>query len=47
MYAVHPDTLSKTGGTMSLGKGSTIRTYIKQKMNIKISTETELIELTT
>ena len=42
-YAVHPDMLSQTGGTMSLGKGEIIRTSIKQKMNKKISTETELI----
>ena len=34
-YAVHPDMRSQTGGTMSLGKGAIISTYIKQKMNTK------------
>ena len=42
-YAVHPDMRSQTGGTMSLGKGEIISTSIKQKMNTKNSTETELI----
>ena len=42
-YAVHPDMHSQTGGTMSLGKGAIIITSIKQKMNTKSSTETELI----
>ena len=42
-YAVHPDMGSQTGGTMSLGKGAITSTSIKQKMNTKISTETELI----
>ena len=43
LYAVHPDMRSQTGGTMSLGKGPIIRTSIKQKMNTKISTKTELL----
>ena len=34
---------SQTGGTMSLGKGEIISTYIKHKMSTKSSTETELI----
>ena len=42
-YAVHPDMHIQTGGTMSLGKGAIIITSIKQKMNTKSSTETELI----
>ena len=42
-YDVHPDMRSQTGGTMSLGKGAIISTSIKQKMNTKSSTETELI----
>ena len=42
-YVLHPDMRSQTGGTMSLGKGSIISTSIKQKMNTKSSTETELI----
>ena len=44
-YAVHPDMRSQTGGTMSLGKGVIISTSIKQKMNTKSSTETELISV--
>ena len=42
-HAVHPDMHSQKGGTMSLGKVAIIRTSIKQKMNTKSSTETELI----
>ena len=42
-YAVHPDICSQTGGTMLLGKGAIISTSIKQNMNTKSSTETELI----
>ena len=42
-YAVHPDMRSQTGGTMSLGKRAIISTSIKQKMNTKSLTETELI----
>ena len=40
---MHPDMRSQTGGTMSLGKGAIISTSIKQKMNTKSLTETELI----
>ena len=40
---MHPDMRSQTGGNMSLGKGAIISTSIKQKMNTKSSTETELI----
>ena len=40
---MHPDMRSQTGGTRSLGKGAIISTSIKQKMNTKSSTETELI----
>ena len=42
-YTLHPDMRSQTGGTMSLGKGLIISTSIKQKVNTKSSTETELI----
>ena len=38
--SVHPDKRSQTGGIMSLGKGATISTSIKQKMNTKSSIET-------
>ena len=42
-FGVHPDTRSQTGGTASLGKGSFISKSIKQKMNTRILTETELV----
>ncbi len=42
-YAVHNDMRSHTGGTMSLGKGSIYSTSIRQKLNTKSSTETELV----
>ena len=42
-YAVHLEMRSQTGGTTSLGKGVIISTSIKQKMNMKRSTATELI----
>ena len=41
--SVHPDMRSQTCGTMSMGKEVIISTSIKQKMNTKSSTETELI----
>ena len=42
-YGIHPDARSQTGGTASLGKGSFMSTSIKQRMNTRISTETELV----
>ena len=42
-YAVHLHMRSQTGGKMLLGKREIISTSIKQKMNTKSSTETELI----
>jgi hypothetical protein len=42
-YGVHPDCRSQTGGTASLGKGSIISTSLKQKLNTRSSTETELV----
>ena len=42
-YAVHLEMHSQTCGRMLLQKGVIISTSIKQKMNTKISTETELI----
>ena len=42
-YAVHTDIRSQTGGTILLGKGAIISTSIKQKMNTKSLTETEII----
>ena len=40
---IHPDCKSQTGGTQSLGKGSIISSSIKQKLNTRSSTETELV----
>ena len=42
-FGVHPDTRSQIGGTASFGKRSFISTSIKQKLNTRISTETELV----
>jgi hypothetical protein len=42
-YAVHPDMKSHTGGIMTLGKGAVYGTSLKQKINTKSSTESELV----
>ena len=42
-YAVHPNMCGHTGVTMSLGEGSVLSWSMKQKLNTKSSTETELI----
>ena len=42
-YGIHPDARIQTGGTASLGKGSFMSTLIKQRLNTRISTETELV----
>jgi hypothetical protein len=42
-YAVHPDMKSRTGGTMTLGKGSVYSSSIRQKLNTRSSTEAELV----
>ena len=42
-YAVHKDIKSHTGGIMTLGKGCVYGTSIRQKLNIKSSTELELV----
>ena len=42
-YGIHTDSRSQTGGTASLGKGSFMSTLIKQRLNTRISTETELV----
>jgi hypothetical protein len=42
-FAVHSDMKSHTGGTMSLGKGATYSTSIKQRLVTKSSTEAELV----
>ena len=42
-FAVHEDMRSHTGGTMSLGKGAAYATSTWQKLNMKSSTEAELV----
>ena len=42
-YGIHPDARSQTGGTESLGKGYFMSTSIKQRLNTRSSTETELV----
>jgi hypothetical protein len=42
-FAVHHDIKSHTGGAMSLGKGSVYSTSVRQKLNMKSSTEAELV----
>ena len=42
-YGIHPYARSQTGGTASIGKGSFISTSIKQRLNTRSSTETELV----
>ena len=42
-YAVHPDMKSHTGGAMSFGTGAFFCKSTKQKLNVKSSTEAELV----
>ena len=42
-YAVHPNMHGHTGATMTLGKGSICSISSKQKINMRSSTESELI----
>jgi hypothetical protein len=42
-YAVHPDMKGHTGGAMSLGRGVIYGTSKRQKLNMKSSTESELV----
>ena len=44
-FAVHPDFRSHTGGCMTWGRGTPISMSIKQKLNSRSSTESELIGL--
>jgi hypothetical protein len=44
-FTVHPDMRSHTGGTMSLGKGSTYSLSQKQHLNTKSLTEAELVSV--
>ena len=43
LYATHDDMRSQTGGIISLGKGTITNKSIKQKMNTKSSTESEVV----
>jgi hypothetical protein len=42
-HAVHPDMKSHTGGTLSMGKGSTCSASKVQRLNTKSSTEAEVV----
>ena len=42
-YTVHPNMRSHTVGSISLGGGMIYNTSIKQKLNVKSSTEAELV----
>jgi hypothetical protein len=42
-YATHHDMRSHTGASMSMGKGTSYTTSIKQKLNTKSSTEAKLV----
>jgi hypothetical protein len=42
-HAVHPDMKSHTGGTLSMGKGSTYSASKSQRLNTKSSTEAEVV----
>ena len=42
-YAVHPDCRSQTGSMMTLGKGAILSSSVKQKLNTRSSTESELV----
>jgi glucose dehydrogenase len=44
-FAVHNDKKSHTGATMSLGGGGIISVSMKQKVNMRSSTEAELVSL--
>ena len=42
-YAVHEGTIGQTGGYISMGHGTVLDKSLKQKLNGKSSTETEVI----
>ena len=42
-FATHPDMKGHTGATMSMGRGSTISMSKKQKLNVRSSTEGEIV----
>jgi hypothetical protein len=42
-YAVHQDMKSHTGGVISFGRGAALSKCSKQKLNVKSSTEAELV----
>ena len=45
LYTDHPDMRSHSSIIMTLGKGTTYSTSCKQKLNIKSSTEAELVAI--
>ncbi len=42
-YNVHEDCRGQTGAMMSLGKGAVVNKYTKQKLNVRGSSEGELV----
>ena len=42
-YGVHVDMRGQTGGSISMGRGTLMNKSMKQKLNTKSSTETEVI----
>ena len=43
LFEVHPNMQGQTGGGLSMGRGCTIVSLTKQKLNRQISTETEVV----
>jgi hypothetical protein len=44
LFAVHPNMRGHSGGGLSLGRGFTIVSSTKQKLNTRSSTETEIVD---
>ena len=44
-HQVHPDMRSHTGSTMTMGSGGVINNSVKQKLNTRSSTESELVSI--
>jgi hypothetical protein len=42
-YAVHPDMKGHTGGVFTMGRGAVSRTFIRQQLGTRSSTESELV----
>ena len=43
LFAVHPNMRGHTGGGPTMGRGFPISVLTKQKLNMRISTESELV----